>query len=99
MGSKHEERGREPRDEQEADPASGRKPVYFNNNPHFGQDTLRERGAASAAWPLDTAEYQEVVARQNLEQVGRILQRLELDQADIVQLRSETRAILAELAA
>lgn len=101
MGSKHEDRDRETRsgDEQEIDPASGRKPVYFNTSRPFAQHTLRERGAASLMWPVDTPEFHEVVARQNLEQVGRILQRLDLDQADIVQLRAETRAILAELAA
>lgn len=42
---------------------------------------------------------QEFEARRNLEQVGRILHRLELDQTDIVLLRTETRAILAGLAA
>jgi hypothetical protein len=35
----------------------------------------------------------------DLEQVGRILHRLDLDQAEIVRLRTETRAVLAELAA
>lgn len=101
MGSQHDDRDHaanaRPSHEQ-PDPANGRKPVYFRPNPHFGQHTLRER-ALGVAWPLDTAEYEEVVARQNLEQVGRILARLELDRAEILELRTETRAILAGLAA
>lgn len=101
MASKHEDRDRAPRsgDEQEIDPASGRKPVYFDTSRPFAQYTVRERGAVSLMWPIDTPEFQEVVARQNLEKVGHILHRLDLDQAAIVQLRDETRAILAELAA
>jgi hypothetical protein len=102
MGNQHEERDRDARsgEEQEIDPASGRKPVYLNTNPHFAQHTLRERGAPTLAWPLGRleAEY-EAVASRHLEQVGRILRRLDLDQAEILRLRSETRAILAELAA
>lgn len=101
MESKHEDHDRDTRsgDEQEIDPASGRKPVYFNTSRPFAQYTLREGSAVSLMWPIDTPEFAEVIARQNLEQVGRILQRLDLDQADIVRLRAETRAILAELAA
>ena len=101
MRSKHEDRDREPRsgDEPEIDPASGRKPVYFDTSRPFAQYTVREGGAVSLMWPIDTPEFAEMVARRNLEQVGHILHRLDLDQADIVQLRDETRAILAELAA
>lgn len=51
------------------------------------------------AWPLAADECPELEATHSLEHVGRILRRLELDPADIVQLRTETRAILAGLAA
>jgi hypothetical protein len=64
-----------------------------------GYMELRERPAPGAAWQVNPTEYAEFQVQRNLEQVGRILKRLELDQADIVQLRTETRAILAELAA
>lgn len=60
---------------------------------------VRERPAHAAAWQVNPTEYAELQIQRNLEQVGRILKRLELDQADIVKLRTETRAILAELAA
>jgi hypothetical protein len=97
MGSQHEGRDRDAqgREEQEIDPAGGRKPVYFRPDPHFGQYTLRE----SAAWPRGMDVECQAVARDHLEQVGRILKRLDLDQLEILQLRSETRAILAGLAA
>lgn len=60
---------------------------------------LRERPVHAASWPLDAVSDQEVEARRNLEHVGRILQRLDWEQAEIVRLRKETRAMLAELAA
>lgn len=100
MYGNHDERERpaQPGEPDESSP-SGRAPVYFRPRPHSGQFTLRERAAHSVAWPLDTDEYLAFEATRNLEQVGHILRRLELDQADIVQLRTETRAILAGLAA
>jgi len=75
------------------------EPMHGRSYPLGGQFILRERAVHSLAWPLDATEDHEFEARRNLEQVGRILHRLELDQADIVLLRTETRAILAGLAA
>jgi hypothetical protein len=99
MRSQHEERDRDARDrdEPEIDPVSGRKPVYFRPDPHVGQYTLRE--SAAAAWPRGMDAECQAVAMNHLEQVGRILERLDLDQREILQLRSETRTILAGLAA
>ena len=68
-------------------------------NPGATPFVLRERPAYTGALPLDAASDREVEARRNLEQVGRILQRLDWDQAEIVRLRRETRAMLAGLAA
>ncbi len=76
----------------ETDPNTGK--------PFAGNSVLRECGPAGMALRLDSClDFDEIVARQNLEQVGRILRRLELDRAEILELRTETRTILAELAA
>lgn len=60
---------------------------------------LRERPVHTASWPMDTINDQEVEARRNLEHVGRILQRLDREQAEIFQLRRETHAMLAQMVA
>lgn len=60
---------------------------------------LRERAVHTAPWPLNPVNDREVEARRNLEHVGRILQRLDWEQTEIVRLRKETRAMLARLAA
>lgn len=68
-------------------------------NPGATPFILRERAVHAPSWPLDALSDREVEAQRNLEHVGRILQRLDREQAEIVRLRKETRAILAELAA
>jgi hypothetical protein len=68
-------------------------------NPGATPLILRERPVRALSLPLDALSDQEVEARRNLEHVGIILQRLEREQAEIIRLRRETRAILAELAA
>lgn len=60
---------------------------------------LGVRGPLRVTWPLNEDEYALMEARRDLEQVGQILRRLELDRAEIAQLREETRVILARLAA
>lgn len=47
----------------------------------------------------DSPSRPETGADGELEQVGRILERMELDQAEIVRLRNQTREVLARLAA
>jgi hypothetical protein len=74
--------------------AHGRPP-----NPGATPFILRERPVHAASLPLNPISDQEVEARRNLEHVGRILQRLDWEQAEIVRLRRETRAMLAKLAA
>lgn len=81
-------------------PVSGCGTVDYRERRHdSGFVGVRERPAPGATWQVNPTEYAQFQIQRNLEQVGRILKRLELDQADIVQLRTETRAILAELAA
>jgi hypothetical protein len=83
------------------------KPVRFADriNPRFGYMELRERSVAGAlSWPgfmeaAPDAEDLETQARRNLEAVGSILRRMERDQHEIDGLRTETRRILAGLAA
>lgn len=76
-------------------------PPVHHRQPSPGARTylLRERPVHAASLPLSTLSDQEVEARRNLEHVGRILQRLDREQAEIIQLRKETRAMLAEMAA
>lgn len=75
-------------------------PVHTRGpNPGATPFILRERPVHTASWPLNPISDQEVEARRNLEHVGRILQRLDREQAEIIQLRKETRAMLAEMAA
>lgn len=62
----------------------------------FARSTAGERGPVSTALAIHAASEQ---ASQNLEQVGVILRRLDLDRECILALRAETRATLAELAA
>jgi len=105
MNSQNHDPDRHARDVEFPDehPGSGRAPVYFRPNPAFGHHSLRESYVNDLTWPLGHMGFEEArhaaEARYNLEQVGHILHRLELDQADIIQLRTETRAILAGLAA
>jgi hypothetical protein len=102
---KREDRPPEPQPGEAPDrhPGNGTGPVYFKPRRNFAQMTLREHGAfaPALAWPLGAVESDpdEAVVQHNLEQVGAILQRLELDQVEIVRLRTETRARLARLAA
>lgn len=56
-------------------------------------------GPLRVTWPLNEDEHALMEARRNLEQVGQILRRLELDRTEIAELREETRTILARLAA
>ena len=103
MGSQHDEReGREPAaPSPDAHPGNGPGPVRYQPDPRFGQFTLRERYAADLPWPLAGVHDgpDEAAVSRNLEQVGVILRRLDLDKRDIVRLRTETRAILDGLAA
>jgi hypothetical protein len=82
-------------------PSGGRRTRDYRELRHGngGYMELRERPAPGATWQVNPTAYAEFQVQRNLEQVGRILERLDLDQADIVQLRTETRAILARLAA
>jgi hypothetical protein len=101
MNKGHDSPDREPPASASEHPRSGPRPVYFRPNPYAYQHTLRE-GYASA-WAMGPANLDEVheaaVARGQLEQVGRILERLELQRTEISELRAETRDILARLAA
>jgi hypothetical protein len=102
MAAQHHDRNRpaapEPDDLDEDTPGCGTMD-YHEWGHSSGFVGVRERPVAAAAWQANPTEYAEFQIQRNLEQVGRILKRLELDQADIVQLRTETRAILAGLAA
>ncbi|HEX6911572.1 MAG TPA: hypothetical protein VF142_14315 [Longimicrobium sp.] len=62
----------------------------------FARYTTSERGPVGTALAIPAAGDP---ADRNLEQVGAILRRLDLDREAILALRYETRAILAKLAA
>jgi hypothetical protein len=77
-------------------------PGAFHPGHPRGAHEVREQFIPDLAWPMSVGVepgYELAAARHNLEQVGYILQRMELDRRDIIQLRDETRALLAELAA
>lgn len=76
-----------------------REPDPWTGGYSFAESMVREVGPLSTALSLKAPEYYEGVARRNLERVGDILRRLDLQKADILELRMETRAILADLAA
>jgi hypothetical protein len=103
MAAQHDDRDRpavpELDDPDAETPVSGETADYYERRLDSGFVGVRERPAPGATWRVNPTEYAEFQVQCNLEQVGRILERLELDQADIVQLRTETRAILAGLAA
>ena len=101
MRKKREERNLEEQGRERQQPYSGIiREIDPSTGTHAaGSFVIRECGPAGMALRLDRLDYDEIVARQNLEQVGRILHRLDLDMAEILELRTETRAILAELAA
>lgn len=81
-------------------PPDAPEPVYFRPNPHAGDHILRERALFADDLPFGgSVDYDQIAARYHLEQVGVILRRLELDQAEIDRLRTETRTMLAGLAA
>lgn len=87
MTSQHEDR------EQAADT----EPDPEHLCPHCGAARgVREPEAGD--WP-ETEEAARMAVQHNLEQIGEILRRLELNKPEIAQLRTRTRAILAELAA
>jgi hypothetical protein len=88
IGAEHDEYPQHAPPVHERRPTSGATPFI-----------LRERPVHAASWPLDTISDQEVEARRNLEHVGRILQRLDWEQAEILQLRRETHAMLAQMVA
>jgi hypothetical protein len=98
---RHDQEPDRPIDAHRADEYDEQAPPVHCGLPNPGATpfVLRERPAHTASWPLDTLSDQEVEARRNLEHVGRILQRLDREQAEIIQLRKETRAMLAEMAA
>lgn len=62
----------------------------------FARHVMRARGPVGTALAMHAASEQ---ASRNLEQVGLILRRLDLDREGILALRSETRTLRAELAA
>jgi hypothetical protein len=102
MGSHHDERYREgseqPGKPRREHPGNGPGPVYFRAGHRRGAHQLREQFIADPAWPMSVGVepgYELEGARHNLEQVGYILERMELDRLDIIQLRDETRAMLA----
>jgi hypothetical protein len=66
---------------------------------YLGLVGVRRPGPLRVTWPLDADEHMLREARRNLEQVGQILERMERNKAEIAQLRAETRAVLARLAA
>lgn len=100
MPSQHDDRDRPAAPDPHAEtPSGGRRDYRELRHGNGGYMELRERPAPGATWRVNPTEYAEFQVQRNLEQVGRILERLDLDQADIVQLRTETRAILARLAA
>ncbi len=81
-------------------PPDAPEPVYFRPNPNAGNHILRERALFADDLPFGgSVDYDQIAARYHLEQVGVILRRLELDQAEIDRLRTETRTALAGLAA
>lgn len=101
MGSHHDNPDREAG-------ARARKPREDHPRPGAfrpglgGAHEVREQFIPDLAWPMSVGVepgFELAAARHNLEQVGYILQRMELDRLDIIQLRDETRALLAELAA
>jgi hypothetical protein len=84
-------------DEPGACGASGGNPTCYRDALRcFAGHVMREPGPVGMALALHAASEQ---VSQNLEQVGAILRRLDLDREGILALRHETRAILAELAA
>lgn len=98
---KRHDRGRPahaaPNGERPIDPP---EPQSFRPTPHEEYHGLRERSVHAGNWPFGgSVDYDQIAARHHLEQVGVILRRLELDQAEIDRLRTETRTLLAGLAA
>lgn len=81
-------------------PPHAPEPVFFRPEPLSGTHLLRERALFADDLPFGgSVDYDQIAARSHLEQVGAILRRMELDQDEINRLRTETRAMLAGLAA
>lgn len=101
MNKRHDSPDREPPASASEPPRRGPRPVYFRPDPYAYQYTTREGCASALAMgPAHLDEvHEKAVARGQLEQVGRILERLELQRTEISELRAETREILARLAA
>jgi hypothetical protein len=93
MGIQHETRGR----------GDARRARLWHRRSAGTAPPVPPTGEEGPAWPLDPLPPGGARARipenHSLEPVGKILHRLELDEADIIQLRTETRDILAGLAA
>ena len=101
MPSYHEHRRRPYRPAPDGElPPHASEPGCFGANPPSGTHLLRERALFADDLPFGgSVDYDQIAARSHLEQVGAILRRMELDQHEINRLRTETRAMLAGLAA
>lgn len=100
MGSHYENREHDTREQPVRDPSpfSGLAAMFFRGRrPGFGG--LPGPGMLGVTWPLNEDEFMLREIHRNLEQIGQILRRLEQNKAEIAELRDETRAILARLAA
>jgi hypothetical protein len=98
MGSHYENREHDTREQPVRDPSpfSGLPAMFFRaRRPGLGG--LPEPGMLGVTWPLNNDEFMRREIHRNLEQIGQILRRLDVRQAEIDRLGTETRAILAEL--